>query len=151
MTETEIEAPIEICFDLARNIDIHSKTVWKHTKEKAINGTMTGMIGEGEQVTFEATHFLVRQTLAARITTYRRPYTFVDEMLSGAFKSMKHEHDFIDKGNMTLMRDTLTFEAPFGPLGWIVERIILKPYMKNFLEYRNKQLKGIAESKYRIN
>ncbi|MFD0678305.1 MULTISPECIES: SRPBCC family protein [unclassified Paenibacillus] len=85
-TEIEIKAPIEVCFDLARNIDIHTETVWKHTNERAIAGITTGMIGEGDTVTFQATHFLIRQTLTSRISEYRRLYKFVDEMISGAFK-----------------------------------------------------------------
>jgi hypothetical protein len=43
------------------------------------------------------------------------------------------------------VKDTLYFEVPFGIIGWIVERIILKNYMKWFLDYRNRQLKEIAE------
>jgi hypothetical protein len=49
----------------------------------------------------------------------------VDEMQKGAFK-----------------RD---FEAPFGWLGRIVERLILNRYMKKFLEHRNQELKKLAE------
>jgi ligand-binding SRPBCC domain-containing protein len=145
-TEIEIEAPIEVCFDLARNIDIHTQTVWKHTKERAIAGTTTGMIAEGETVTFQATHFLIRQTHTSKITEFNKPYQFVDEMIKGTFKSMRHEHVFITLGNKTLMKDTLYFEAPLGFVGWVIERIVLKKYMKRFLKYRNTLLKEIAES-----
>jgi len=141
ITEIEIEAPIEVCFDMARDIEIHTKTVWSHTKERAVSGRTTGTISEGETVTYQATHFLIRQKLTSRIIEYKSPNKFVDEMVSGAFKSMRHEHEFIDLGNRTLMKDTLYFEAPLGWIGWIVERIVLKNYMKRFLKYRNKQLK----------
>ncbi|MFC5451574.1 SRPBCC family protein [Paenibacillus aestuarii] len=143
--EIEIRAPIELCFDMARNIEIHTQTVWKHTQERVVAGRTSGLIGEGETVTFQAKHFLIRQKLTSRVTDYIRPYKFVDEMKSGAFKNMRHEHEFIDLGNRTLMKDTLYFEAPFGIIGWIVERVILKEYMKRFLTFRNKQLKEIAE------
>lgn len=141
VTEIRINAPIEVCFDLARDIDIHTQTVWPHTRERAVAGTTRGMIGEGETVTFEATHFLIRQRLSSRITDYQRPYRFVDEMMRGAFKSLRHEHSFqqIDRN--------LMFEAPLGVLGWVVERVILKEYMKRFLQSRNHRLKEIAESK----
>lgn len=144
-TEIEIEATIDVCFDMARNIDIHTQTVWPHTKERAIAGTTTGMIGGGETVTFEARHFLIRQRHTSIISNYVRPYHFVDEMLQGTFKSMRHEHEFIDLGNRTLMKDTLCFEAPLGWLGWMVERVVLKNYMKRFLQYRNEQLKILVE------
>ena len=146
-TEIEIEATIDVCFDMARNIDIHTQTVWPHTKERAIAGTTTGMIGGGETVTFEARHFLIRQRHTSIISNYVRPYHFVDEMLQGTFKSMRHEHEFIDLGNRTLMKDTLCFEAPLGWLGWMVERVVLKNYMKRFLQYRNEQLKILAEKR----
>lgn len=140
-TEIQIEAPIEQCFDAARDIGLHTQTVWPHTREQAIAGTTSGMIGAGEFVTFQATHFLVKQKLTSQITQYNRPYLFVDEMVKGAFKSLKHEHIYEDFHGKTIMKDRLTFEAPFGFVGWMAERIILKQYMKRFLEYRNKQLK----------
>ena len=123
-TEILIDAPIQHCFDLARNIDIHTETVWKHTKERAVEGTITGVIGEGEQVTFQARHFLVKQKLTSKITEFNEPYYFVDEMMKGAFKRLKHEHFFTEHNGKTLMEDRLTFEAPFGFIGWITERII---------------------------
>ncbi|MBD2871125.1 SRPBCC family protein [Paenibacillus arenilitoris] len=43
------------------------------------------------------------------------------------------------------MEDILQFEAPFGWLGWIVERLILMPYMRRFLTHRNENLKRLAE------
>lgn len=146
-TEIEIEATIDVCFDRARNIDIHTQTVWPHTKERAIAGTTTGMIGGGETVTFEARHFLIRQRHTSIISNYVRPYHFVDEMLQGTFKSMRHEHEFIDLGNRTLMKDTLYFEAPLGWFGGMVERVVLKNYMKRFLQYRNEQLKILVEKR----
>lgn len=146
-TQIEISAPIQLCFDLARDIEIHTKTVWNHTKESAIDGITTGPIGFEQLVTFQATHFLVRQKLTSKITEYNEPYLFVDEMQKGAFKRLKHIHDFKELNGKTIMIDTLQFEAPFGLLGWIVERIILRSYMKRFIEHRNNQLKKIAEER----
>ncbi|WP_308634651.1 SRPBCC family protein [Paenibacillus silvisoli] len=140
-----IDAPIEVCFDLARDIDVHTRTVWRHTKEQAVAGTTSGPIGGGETVTFEATHLGVRQRLTSKITEFRAPYYFVDEMQRGAFKSLRHEHHFETKQGKTLMRDTLTFSAPLGWLGLIAERLVLKRYMKRFLQHRNEQLKQLAE------
>ncbi|AZN42213.1 SRPBCC family protein [Paenibacillus albus] len=144
-TEVWINAPLEHCFELARNIDVHTRTVWPRTKERAVAGVTTGPIGHGETVTFEATHLGVRQRLTSRITEYRAPYYFVDEMQRGAFKSLRHEHFFERVDGMTLMRDRLTFAAPLGVIGWFVERAVLRKYMHSFLIYRNEQLKVLAE------
>ncbi|WP_337100100.1 SRPBCC family protein [Paenibacillus sp. YIM B09110] len=144
-TEVLIDAPIQYCFDLARNIDIHTQTVWKHTNERAVEGTTSGLIGIGDYVTFQARHFLIKQKLTSKITEYKEPYYFVDEMVKGAFKSLRHEHKFEEQNGKTLMRDKLTFEAPLGIFGWTAERIVLKQYMKRFLDHRNHQLKALAE------
>jgi ligand-binding SRPBCC domain-containing protein len=149
-TEMLIEAPIDICFDFARNIEVHTQTVWQHTKERAIEGITEGLISEGEIVTFQATHFLIRQELTSQITEFERPYYFVDEMKKGAFKNLRHEHIFEEQNGKTLMKDKLTFEAPFGIIGWFAERMILKGYMKRFLEHRNYQLKQLVEKHMEI-
>ena len=146
--EIEISAPIQMCFDLARDIELHTKTVWPHTKERAVGGVTTGGIGLGETVTFEATHFLIRQRLTSIITEYEYPYVFTDQMQKGAFKSLTHKHKFMEQEGKTLMTDTLSFEAPIGILGAAVEKIILKEYMKRFIAYRNKQLKKVIEEKF---
>ena len=49
-TEIEINAPIQTCFDYARDIDVHTRTVWIHTKEKAVDGVISGRIGADELV-----------------------------------------------------------------------------------------------------
>lgn len=81
---TLINAPIERVFDLARSIDAHMAST-SQTREKAISGRTSGLIEQGETVTWEATHFGIRQQLSVRITQMDRPYHFEDEMISGAF------------------------------------------------------------------
>ncbi|MEQ8908895.1 MAG: hypothetical protein RIC95_06870 [Vicingaceae bacterium] len=73
------------------------------------------------------------------------PKSFRDEMVFGAFKSMKHEHVFIDKDGYTEMIDLFHFEAPLGPLGRLASVLFLKRYMRNFLLERNGALKAKVE------
>jgi hypothetical protein len=53
--ETEIAAPIERVFDLARDIDLHERSM-AQTDEQAVGGRTTGRIGPGQTVTFRARH-----------------------------------------------------------------------------------------------
>ena len=93
---TFINADINTCFDLAPNIDFHQESL-KHSNEKAISGKTSGLIKLGESVTWEAKHFGFAQILTSKITEFDTPNYFVDEMVSGAFKSFKHEHTFQQK------------------------------------------------------
>lgn len=61
-----VNAPIQVCFDLARNVDIHIKTTAK-TKEKAVGGVTNGLLNAGDSVTWEATHFGIKQKLTAKV------------------------------------------------------------------------------------
>jgi len=45
-----------------------------------------------------------------------------------------------------VMHDELKFSAPFGVVGLIVERLVLRSYLIHFLRERNKFVKLIAES-----
>jgi ligand-binding SRPBCC domain-containing protein len=143
--ETTILAPIERCFDLSLNVDLHSRSVVQ-THERAVAGVTTGMMQLGDTVTWEAVHFGVKQRLTSRITAYERPRHFTDEMLRGAFHSMRHIHEFVSQPPGTLMIDVLIFQAPLGILGRIAEALFLTRYMKRFLLIRNRYLKQVAEA-----
>tara|TARA_R110000868_G_scaffold411617_1_gene706152 strand:- start:235818 stop:236321 length:504 start_codon:yes stop_codon:yes gene_type:complete len=142
---TFINAPQKRVFDLARSIDAHTASTSK-TKERAVDGVTAGLIGSGETVTWEARHLGIRQRLKVRVTEYKRPIMFTDEMVFGAFKSMKHTHRFNPIEGGTEMTDELFFEAPLGILGIIIEQVLLGWYMKRFLVERNRVLKELAES-----
>jgi ligand-binding SRPBCC domain-containing protein len=142
---TPISAPQERVFDLARSIDAHQQSA-ERTHERAVAGVTHGLIGLGEEVTWEARHFGIRQRLAVRITGFERPARFQDTMVSGAFKSMKHDHEFVPRPSGTLMVDRFEFESPFGIVGRIVDRLFLAGYLRRFLIRRNEVLKKLAES-----
>ncbi len=142
---THIKAPIERCFDLSRSIDLH-KISTSHTEEEAIDGITSGLIGAGEFVTWKARHFGISQRLTTRITEYKKPIFFVDEMQSGAFKSFRHEHHFEFIKGQTEMKDVFDFESPLGVLGRLANSLFLKTYMTNLLYRRNLTIKEFAES-----
>jgi ligand-binding SRPBCC domain-containing protein len=144
--ETQIQVPVELCFDLARNLEIHQLTT-AQTRERAVPpGITSGMIGPEDTITFEAFHLGMWQRLSSRITEFERPHRFADVMTKGAFASLRHVHEFFPQGDGTLMRDTMEFVSPLGPLGILVDVLFLKRYMQRFLEKRNAALKHIAES-----
>ena len=105
-----------------------------------------GLIGIGDEVTWEARHFGVRQRLSVTVTAFDRPRKFQDVMISGAFKRMQHDHEFVAEPPGTLMVDRFEFESPLGFMGHIFDKLILAAYMKRFLTRRNQVLKNLAES-----
>ena len=139
-----INAPIEVCFDLSRSIDLHMEST-SHTNERAIKGRTSGLIAKGETVTWEATHFGIRQQLTSIITEFDPPHKFVDEMVSGAFNRFRHEHIFESQNGGTLMTDKFDYTSPLGPLGKLADAMFLRSYMERLLLRRNEYIKNKAE------
>lgn len=142
--EIVINAPIHICFDLARNVDVHTETTAK-TKERAVGGVRTGLMENGDIVTWEAVHLGIKQRLTAKIIEMDRPYHFKDIMVKGAFHSFTHTHDFIENDTGTIMKDTFEYKSPFGSIGKLADRLFLETYMRKFIANRAIELKKIAE------
>jgi ligand-binding SRPBCC domain-containing protein len=142
---TSIQAPQQRCFDLARSIDLHVRST-SRTGERAVAGVTHGLIGLGEEVTWQARHFGVWQRFTSRITAFDPPRYFQDAMLRGAFKRFVHDHDFRPVSSGTEMIDRLQFEAPGGLVGRLIDRALLSGYLARFLAERNRLLKRIAES-----
>lgn len=140
-----INAPIGICFDLARNVDVHTQTT-SNTKERAIGGVTEGLLEQGDTVTWEAIHFGFKQRLTAKVILMEKPHKFVDVMVKGAFQSFVHTHQFIEQADGTLMIDTFEYKSPLGILGVVADKLFLEKYMSVFIATRAKELKKIAEN-----
>ena len=142
---TFIAAPVERVFDLSRSIDVHKKSM-AHTYEQAVAGTVSGLIKQDETVTWKAKHLGKIRVMKVKISSMLAHQSFTDEMVSGDFKEMKHEHHFKSIQNGTLMIDLFSFESPYGHLGKIVNYIFLQRYLRKLLERRNQAIKEFAES-----
>ena len=75
-----------------------------------------------------------------------KPLSFIDEMVTGDFHSMRHEHHFKTVENGTLLIDLFDFEAPYGNLGKLFSKLYLTKYLRRLLEQRNNVIREYAES-----
>lgn len=139
--ETFIHAPAEVCFDLCLDVNFHERA----GHGRAVAGRVAGALRLGDTVTWEATHFFVRQRLTSKIVAYERPRLFVDEMQRGAFARWRHEHRFVAQAGGTLAADDVDFASPLGPLGRLVDALLLESYMTRFLVRHNAHFKREAE------
>ena len=143
--KTKINAPFERVFDLARSIDLHRDSMSKYD-EKAVAGVTSGLIKMNETVTWEATHFGVRQNLTSKITAFERPLHFRDSMVKGAFKRFDHDHYFEAGGAETSVRDVFDYDSPLSILGMIADALFVEKHLREMLTERNELIKRIAES-----
>lgn len=143
--ETRIAAPLERCFDLARDLEAHVKTA-SFTRERLVTSTASRFLGYGDIVTFEAMHFGIRQQLTSKIVEFDPPNRFVDEMVHGAFASLRHVHEFVVDGDAVVMRDTLVWRSPLGFLGLVADKLFVERHLRTFMVTKQSRLKEYAES-----
>lgn len=148
--ETRIRAPIELCFDLARDVTAHAESAAFSSERVVAPGRTQGLLELGDLVAFEGRHFGMTQRFVAKITALDRPHSFVDEMVEGAFKRLLHVHEFELNDGLTIMRDRLEWKAPFGIMGEFADLLFLRRHMRWFVATKQSALRQIAEKRASI-
>ncbi len=142
---TFIAAPIERVFDLSRHIGLH-KISQQENNEEAVGGVTSGLIKQGESVTWKAKHLYKTRFMTVKITEMKSPDYFEDIMEKGDFVSYEHKHHFKAVNNGTIMIDQLEFETPYGIVGKMLNRVYLSAYMRELLVKRNETIKEYAQT-----
>ena len=145
--ETRIRAPIELCFDLARDVTAHAESAAFSSERVVAPGRTQGLLELGDLVAFEGRHFGMTRRFVARITALDRPNSFVDEMVDGTFKWLCHVHEFESNDGLTIMRDRLEWKPPLGIIGELADRVILRRHMRWFVATKQSALRQIAEKR----
>jgi len=141
---TRLPVGMQEAFDRSRSIDLHMSSMVR-SRERAVAGVTTGLIGEGQEVTWRAWHFGVPIRMTSRITRMSPPHSFVDEQVRGPFRRFRHDHSFTADGEGTLMVDHVVLQAPLGILGRIAE-LVVGPYLRHLIERRNAHLLAASVS-----
>jgi ligand-binding SRPBCC domain-containing protein len=142
--ETEIGAPVDVCFDLCLNVDTQLSL---DPGMCAVGGVTRGPLALGNTVTWRARHFGIPWHMTSRIIQLDRPQCFADEMQSGPFASWRHIHTFEEAGIGTRMLDDIEYYPPLGSIGRLFDAAVLERYLTRLLRLRNQQLKWFAEKR----
>ncbi|HEU4522327.1 MAG TPA: SRPBCC family protein [Thermoanaerobaculia bacterium] len=146
---TPIDAPPEVCFDLALDVAAHVESAAFSGERLVAPGKLEGILERGDLICFEGRHFGLRQRFCARITEVDRPRMFVDEMVEGAFRWLRHVHEFQPAGSATVMIDRLEWQSPLGVIGKLADALFVERHMAWFVRTKQARLKEIAERRVR--
>lgn len=83
----------------------------------------------------------------SEISSYEHGVRFSDRQLQGPYASWQHEHEVsaIDSQNCTII-DRVYFNMPFGFLGGLLYRFIVKGALIDTFTFRRKQLEAYFKS-----
>lgn len=74
------------------------------------------------------------------ITIWDPPHQFADIQLKGPYKMWHHTHTFEETQGGTLMTDDVHYALPFGPLGDLVHKLMVRKDVESIFSYRTKQM-----------
>jgi ligand-binding SRPBCC domain-containing protein len=138
---TLIAAPAERCFDLSLSVELHLDST-ASSGERVVEGVSSGVLGPGDEVTWEARHLGRWRRLSMTISAYDRPRMFRDEMVRGPLRRLAHDHSFEPTEQGTAMLDVFDFSSGVPPL----DALVLRPHFRRFLVRRNELIRELAET-----
>jgi ligand-binding SRPBCC domain-containing protein len=72
-----------------------------------------------------------------RIEAWEPPRRFVDAQVKGPYSLWEHTHEFEEDGpGATVIRDRVRYAIPFGPLGELAERVLVRRDLRQIFDYR---------------
>ena len=72
-----------------------------------------------------------------RIEAWEPPHRFVDVQIRGPYSLWEHTHEFEEDGpGATIIRDRVRYSIPFGPLGKLADRLLVRRDLKQIFDYR---------------
>jgi ligand-binding SRPBCC domain-containing protein len=91
--------------------------------------------------------FSFRAQWIALITEFEWNHHFADIQKKGPFKRFQHRHEFSvgtgTTGNGTIVRDVIEYDAGFGVLGGLANRLFILSSLKQTFEYRQRMLEKL--------
>ena len=145
---TFIAAPRDRVFDLSRSVEVHLlANVHGNEQALATGGVTTGLIGQGQQVTWRAKHFGFWHNLTSEATVVEPPGHLQVTMVKGIFRFMQADHVLSSlPSGVTELKDIFVIAAPLPILGPMAEALFLRRYMMKLNRERNAVIRQLAES-----
>lgn len=90
--------------------------------------------------------FGIKTKWQTEITQVNVKQSFTDFQKKGPYKLWNHFHEFIPNENGVLIKDTVDYELPLGPLGEIAHAVFVKDKLNHIFAYRFQVLEKMFNS-----
>lgn len=133
--EQVIPASIEEVFGFfadAGNLDVLTPP-WLHFKIKT---PLPIIMKTGTLIDYTIRWRLLPVTWRTEILDWSPPHKFIDQQIHGPYKLWHHTHTFESQSTGTLMKDTVRYVLPLGPLGRVAHGMIVRRDLERIFDYR---------------
>jgi ligand-binding SRPBCC domain-containing protein len=83
---------------------------------------------------------------ASRIDRWNPPHEFVDVQVRGPYSLWEHTHRFVAVEGGVEMTDTVRYALPFGPLGTLVDRLLVSRDLRSIFDYRASRIERLIST-----
>ena len=102
---------------------------------------------EGLEIRYRIRPLLgIPMTWTTRITGFDPPNRFTDVQLSGPYRRWEHTHTFEGAPGGTIVRDEIAYEVPFGPLGDLANRLVVRSELERIFRHRAETIRTVFAS-----
>jgi ligand-binding SRPBCC domain-containing protein len=109
-----------------------------------IHGELGDRTHTGQRISYTVRPLLgIPVTWVTLIEDVDAPHRFVDSQLKGPYAYWHHLHTFEAVDGGTMMRDRVEYELPFGLLGEIMHRLVVKGKLRQIFDHRRVVLEGM--------
>lgn len=162
-----VHAPLDRLWALSTRVELVRETLGMNIAD----GVTSGHVGAGSRVVWKGWKFGLPTEHHTLITGYAAPQDalsgnegqglhaetpgqrvawFQDSQEQGRFASFHHDHWLRQRTDTagrvsTLLEDEVHFSLPFGPLGDLVARMVMVPYVQRLVKRRFASLRALAE------
>ncbi|MGE0051652.1 MAG: hypothetical protein AB7S49_08995 [Arcobacter sp.] len=139
-----INCDIKSLFDFHIDTNNIKKITPTDTKVELLTKDFKPQISEILKI--KSTKYFIPMLWEVKIEKIDEPSLLVDVALKSPFAFWEHKHIFIKHGNMSELKDVITFNMPLGIFGKLFEWFVRNDLQKMF-DYRHKITKEILENR----
>jgi len=77
------------------------------------------------------------------IAEYDPPYGFRDVQVIGPYRRWDHRHRFRREKGGTAIEDLVAYEPPLGPLGGVLDALVIRRQLGAIFEYRRQRIEAL--------
>ncbi len=141
VTVQKIPASIDEVWDFISSPSNLKKITPPHMGFEITNNMDGKKMYPGMIITYKVSPLLsIKLDWMTEITHVEEKKYFVDEQRIGPYKMWHHQHKIEPIPNGVLMVDIVTYQPPFGILGVLAQKLIIKNQLDEIFDFRYKAL-----------
>jgi ligand-binding SRPBCC domain-containing protein len=111
-----------------------------------VSFTTRGAQGLGQDIFLSVRQFgLLTTSWHVQITEYQPPTRMVDEQIKGPFASWKQSRVIAATQDGSTLTDIVDYTLPFGPVGRLIDALVVRKQIEAMFEYRQQATKRLLE------